>query len=59
MIDTELSNQKRATKKTQTNKRIKKKTKKKKQTKKNPQKTPPKIEFIIIIMKAAYCKSND
>lgn len=54
MIDTELSNQKRATKtpNKQTNQE-KKTTKKQKTKKKNP-----KIEFIIIIMKAAYCKSN-
>lgn len=54
MIDTELSNQKRATKtpNKQTNQEKKQQQKNKKTKKK------PKIEFIIIIMKAAYCKSN-
>lgn len=54
MIDTELSNQKRATKTPNKQTNQEKKTTKKQKTKKNP----PKIEFIIIIMKAAYCKSN-
>lgn len=54
MIDTELSNQKRATKTPNKQTNQEKKTTKKQKTKKKT----PKIEFIIIIMKAAYCKSN-